>query len=293
MQVSRTGPRPELLARVVGKVDISMVEAALLADKLPVVRRNTADLLFDDELFEAAFDQLEEDDKRLEFRDLIDEQERKRCRAKKALRTMTFAVEQSKRKAPGPLPKRRAKRARLKVQVEAMPSGEAGPHVPEAIAALPPPAGPDVPEADPPPVAAPVEVVGPGEAAAPAAAREEVVGPGAAAPAAARVPRGVPCGPVFIIAGAYRSGSLEAVTCTCKLHTRSGRCNKSLTLGVQFTEEEATLRIKEWCARGLDIADSDKARSEHMAINPRNFRASDVRNAAELDRLVGAVGPLP
>ena len=53
------------------------------------------------------------------------------------------------------------------------------------------------------------------------------------------------------------------------------------------------MRIKEWCARGLDIEDSATARKEHMAINPRNFRVSDLRSVAELERLVGPVGPLP
>ena len=284
LQVDRRGQRAELLARVVGAVDISLVEGALVADKVAVVRRSTADKLLDDGLFEAAFDQLDDNDKRLEFREIIQEQERKRCRAKNALRKVTFAVDRRKAKKckrKAPLLQRRVKKARHAAEVQAVPSAEAGGaplDVPEA--ASPPP---DVPAADPPPAAAPEEVANVGPAGEAASAAAAVV---------ARLARGVPCGQ-FIIAGAHRRGTLEAVTCTCLLHKQGDRCNKSLTLGYMYTEEEAIMRIKEWCARGLDIEDSATARKEHMAINPRNFRVSDLRSVAELERLVGPVGPLP
>ena len=302
MQVSRTGPRPELLARVVGKVNSSMVEAALLADKLPVVRRNTADLLFDDELFEAAFDQLEEDD-RMEFRDLVDEQERKRCRAKKALRTsMTFAAEQSKRKASGPLPKRRAKRARLKVQVEAMPSGEAGPageagplSSPEALGGL----VASAPELD---VAAAPSGTGCAGPSSSAGASDRA-GIADAAPVASvrrrkardtrRVTRSHPWGP-WSVAPIVQGGSeLIGYGATCGDHENEGEkteCKRQLRLGTKggaISEEECRCRLKAWLLLGQDIPDGPECRSAHMAIQPREIHP--LLPESEYDRLAAAL----
>ena len=322
LQVDRRGSRTELLARVVGAVDASMVEGVLLADKVPVSRRISAtDRLLDDELFEAAFDQLDDNDKKLEFRDIVQEQERKRCRAKRALKHVTFSLDKhkaksTKRKAPllqrrvkkarladapaAPLLERRVKKARLAdapaASSQAASSSQSASSHSQAAANLENPldasvAGAVARASPPPPEASPLDVAdAPPAAAAAVAGRSAEAAPVAAA--AERHPRGVPCGR-FIIAPAFRKGLLEAITCTCLLHKQGPRCNKNLTLGNKFTHAQATLRIKEWCARGIDIEDGPDARELHMAIHPRFFKDGDIRSVAELDRLVGRADPLP
>ena len=113
-----------------------------------------------------------------------------------------------------------------------------------------------------------------------------------------REPRGVPWGkseagrPLFVLAPAYKNGSLSAVTVTCNLHVRDGRrCNKSLTLGACFSEDEARWRIKAWCVAGLDLPDGDGARQTHMDptfFNPRAVDVADLKSQEELDVLVNA-----
>ena len=78
------------------------------------------------------------------------------------------------------------------------------------------------------------------------------------------VPRAIPWGryidgrPLFAIARTYDHGVFKAVTVTCNLHRADGqRCNKSLSLGTHFTEEEATRRIKEWCVAGMALKDEE------------------------------------
>ena len=69
----------------------------------------------------------------------------------------------------------------------------------------------------------------------------------------------------------------------CLFHRADGgRCNKSFTPGTQWSEAEATARIKEWCARGLDIPDVAGGKQRHMDIKPPRFRPEEVRGEAEL-----------
>ena len=108
--------------------------------------------------------------------------------------------------------------------------------------------------------------------------------------ASERNPRATPWGPHFTLAPSYREGRLYAITVTCKLHVLDGkRCNKNLALGPHMSVEDATHRIKEWCCRGLDVADGIGARHTHMCSwNPRHFSQGDLRPMRELDALVGA-----
>ena len=124
-------------------------------------------------------------------------------------------------------------------------------------------------------------------APAPAPQRRARVGAG--------VPRSVPWGqgrdgePLFVLARTHDGGYLKAITVTCNLHRTGGRCNKSLSLGVHFTEEEATHRIKEWCVRGMVIPESEGAKQAHMDpafCNPRFLGVEDLRSLAELDAAV-------
>ena len=108
------------------------------------------------------------------------------------------------------------------------------------------------------------------------------------------VPRAIPWGryidgrPLFVIARAYDHGVFKAVTVTCNLHWADGhRCNKSLSLGHHFSEEEATRRIKEWCVAGMDLNDEAGARQTHMDPMFCNLRTLPfVRSDEELDALV-------
>ena len=80
------------------------------------------------------------------------------------------------------------------------------------------------------------------------------------------------------------------MTVTCLLHRAGGeRCNKSFTPGTEWSEAEATARIKEWCARGLGIPDVAGGKQRHMAIKPRDFRPAEVRGEAELAAAVGGL----
>ena len=112
------------------------------------------------------------------------------------------------------------------------------------------------------------------------------------------VPHAMPWGrvidgrPPFVIARTYWQGEVKAVTVTCKLHRADGqRCNKSLSLGAHFTEEEATRRLKEWCVAGMALNDEPGARRSHMNPTFYNVRAkplSEVRSEAELDALAAS-----
>ena len=93
-----------------------------------------------------------------------------------------------------------------------------------------------------------------------------------------------------MIARTHEQGELKAITVTCNRHRVDGeRCNKSLSLGSHFTEEEATLRTKEWCVAGMALADEAGARQVHMDpqfFNPRTMPVGDLRSDEELEALV-------
>ena len=114
----------------------------------------------------------------------------------------------------------------------------------------------------------------------------------------ARVPRGIPWGdledghPMFVLAKTHKNGCLSAITAACNLHVHSGkRCNKSLTLGACFSEQDAMRRIKAWCVAGLSLPDGDDARQLHMDpafYNPRTVATEELQSLEELDELVNA-----
>ena len=153
----------------------------------------------------------------------------------------------------------------------------------------PAPAAPAAPPAAPAaPAAAPAAIV-------PASARDE--GPATKRlcrrPDGPIVPRATPWGrvidgrPLFVIARTHGQGELKAITVTCNLHWADGqRCNKSLSVGIHFTEEEATRRIKEWCVAGMALADERGARQNHMDPMFCNLRTMTVRSDEELEALV-------
>ena len=99
--------------------------------------------------------------------------------------------------------------------------------------------------------------------------------------------KGEAFGSLFTLAPVYSRGVITSWSATCRRHQSDGRrCNKSLTFGAVFSEDEAKRRIKRWCLQGLGIPDEAGGRDRHMNINPRRFRASDVGTHEELDRAV-------
>ena len=217
--------------------------------------------LLQDPLFEAAFEDMGDDDK-FEFPDLRKEHVRGRVSRHVAQRKVV-AAQRGKRRRDGQLLRQR--RANARDGGETPPI--AAPQTPQAAPAPQPPSPP------PPPAQAPARLA-----------------PAQRNAASERNPRGTPWGPHFTLAPSYREGRLYAITVTCKLHVLDGmRCNKNLALGPHMSEEDATHRIKEWCCRGLDVADGIGARHTHMCSwNPRHFSQGDLRPMGELDALVGA-----
>ena len=111
-----------------------------------------------------------------------------------------------------------------------------------------------------------------------------------AAKAKARLPRGaagIPWGRDFVIAETTKYGEPVAVTATCKCHTFDGkRCNKWVTLGPEMDLASAEHRIKEWCIRGYDLPDIEGGCKLHMKPRPRNWKDSNLRPLADLERLL-------
>ena len=63
------------------------------------------------------------------------------------------------------------------------------------------------------------------------------------------------------------------------------RCNKQLTYGAQLTEEEAEIRIKQWCIRGFEIADVDGARETHMFDPAYDIKKLDISHVSSVEQL--------
>ena len=79
-------------------------------------------------------------------------------------------------------------------------------------------------------------------------------------------------------------GIVKAWSATCLLHDADGmRCNKSLNMGTEFTDEQARRRIKEWCLQGAMIPDEYGMRKRHMDIQPREFSDEQLRSEADLN----------
>ena len=82
-------------------------------------------------------------------------------------------------------------------------------------------------------------------------------------------------------------GAVQKYSARCKLH--SGSCNKTLTLGEVFSEDDARHRLKQWCIRGFSIPDDQEGTGKllHMGKDPRFFPVSDLTEA-DLDRQLEA-----
>ncbi|MCP4242727.1 MAG: hypothetical protein GY772_19395 [bacterium] len=313
--VGARGSRKDVLQSIARSMtddnDPDFLSRVLRADQ--EAKKSRVATLLHDTIFEAAFEEMPEDDQR-EFPEL--QQEIRQTRARRQALDRQVQATQRKRRAQGkPLPQRRVRQRRagrgLETVGDTLTQGApaaadpvapavavvdvaaADPFAPPApvvdVAAAEPVAPPaavvDVAAADP--VAAPVAV----EDVAVVGAEEADAGAGAA-PRQPRIPRAMPWGRNrFHLARTYRFGELESITVTCLLHVSEGRrCNKNLSLGaaLRFTEEEATQRIKEWCVRGLLIEDGPRARAAHMALQPRSWPHSEVRTVPELDALSSA-----
>ena len=289
---SASASRHALLNAIASKVsdgDPDFVLKVHAADQSPN-KSGTLTLLMDP-VFEAAYEEMPEDDK-FEFPEL--RQERRRGCVRRHMADRQIQAVQRKRAVQGrnPLPQRRVRPRRGASPLVNGP-GLGGAPAPASPPPLVAPGAADVPAALPVPLAAPAPAglplpAMPGAADVPGA----VPAPALAAARAAlgRVPRGEPWGRgSFIIARTHRDGELQSVTVTCLLHAAEGqRCNKNLNLGSIFAEAGCTQRIQEWCIRGLSIADGDGARAEHMASNPRRYSVDEVRSSAELEALANA-----
>ena len=222
------------------------VEAIVQRD--PISAKRGVPNLLEDPLFEAAWDDMPPDEQ-FEFPDVRKEKTRGRVRRHLALRKERGA----------PALRRRGPRRRGREDVE-QPAGARAPEHPPAGAPGQPPA--DTPGQSPPdgpgqpPADAAGQALAPAQDILPLPKRRcrEREGPG--------VPRALPWGREvdgrqrFVLARTHERGELAAITVTCNVHRADGRrCNKHLSLGVHFSEEEATRRIMEWCIRGLEIPD--------------------------------------
>ena len=232
-----------------------IVTDILKRDKSAPTQHPVATLLMDP-LFEAAWDEIGQDDQ-LEFPDVRKEKTRGRVRRHVA-RHQESARERKKQRIRGRVG-RGAPPADGEVADEGDPSlAPAQENIEEQVVEPPPPEPHRVP----------------------------------------REPRSIPWGmsgdgrPLFMLANTYKFGSLSAITVTCNLHVHSGRrCNKSLTLGACFSEEEALWRIKAWCVAGLRWPDGDDARQLHMDpafFNPRTVATEELQSLEELNALVNA-----
>ena len=258
--------RPEILralTEVIFPGDEAASERILAQDAATV--KNPVAVLLQDPLFEAAFVDMDNDEK-FEFGEVREEQTRSKVARQLAVRQGGVKRARNGR----PLRRRRGGRGGREENAEhaqEAPREEAEDAPPQPAPAPPPPPPP------PPPDAAQEHPL----------LQRRVRGNG-------RVARRISWGTHFDIAPAYRDGVKSAITVTCYVHTvEGGRCNKSLTLGPNLNEEQATHFIKEWCVRGFLIPDGDGARLGHMTTwDPRIFAPDEVRSLAELDALAVA-----
>ena len=70
---------------------------------------------------------------------------------------------------------------------------------------------------------------------------------------ALRGDRAVPFGRFYVLADVYRDGMLKSWSCRCFVHSS---CNKTLTMSATIGNDEAKIRIMEWCVRGIDQPDT-------------------------------------
>jgi len=285
-------PRRALLEAIAAHVsDGSQDFVAAVMDQDEKTSPVAVATLLGDPVFEAAFQEMPDDDKG-EFPEVRKELARGRVRQHLADR----ARQAKRRRQARPLPRRRVRQRRGEPAAPPGPGAVGGPAAPPGGPAVPPAALPPAapPPAGPPPAGGEPPAPPPPSPPPPAGRPPPPPAPPPPPPAQAgpgRVPRGVPWDRhrKFWIARTHRGGQFQAVTVTCLAHTADDlRCNKSFTPGRLFTEAEATIRIKEWCARGLDIPDQPGGKVIHMDINPREFGAADIRSEADLLTRVNA-----
>ena len=293
------GRREQLLRAICDKVsegDEGWVKQVLDCDTKSTP--NSVELLLNDPTFEAAYDELPDEDKE-DFPEIRDVLKKKKARQRAA----DNRVEAVKRKRS---PDNRSRRTRRQnhsaIPKAALPSS--GP-----ADALAPPQGVASASAVAPMAAhsnasssESIQSVATASVAASSAAASSQLAPHLAAPVSALAstgavrakarPRvrnpdtvGVPWGRWFTIARTRRFGELTAMTVTCKFHRLEGRCNQWLSLGDSMSEADAEHRIKEWCVRGLDIPDEAGARARHMDIKARRFKDDEIRSIAVLDAI--------
>ena len=265
---SRTKPGLlRCIAEHVGGGSEEFVEEVTTA---PPPKKDVTQLLCDDPLFEDAFEDLPDDDKK-EHRDITATLKAKR-KANQAIALRSRAAKRSfgERIRAG----LRRKRRRLEPEV-----------VPEQVVVVVPQPVPLQDEPVPVPNPAAVAAVEPAPEPNPAAVARQVQN----APLH-RCPRGFlgePFGSKFTLAPVHTRGVHTAWSATCNLHVLEGqRCNINLTMGTCFTEDEAKRRVKKWCLLGPDIADGPGARKRHMDKKPRTFNAASLDSHASLDSQV-------
>jgi hypothetical protein len=90
----------------------------------------------------------------------------------------------------------------------------------------------------------------------------------------------------FALAPHFSRGVFKAWSVTCRLHRADGtRCNKSLAMGGRFTSDEALHRIKQWCVDGLSIPDTSGGRDAHRFSDPRSYLDAELSSIEELEVL--------
>ena len=294
------------IASHVSEGDLAFVERVCKADQSD--KKTGAETLLMDPVFEAAYEEMPEEDK-FEFPELRQEVRRGRVRrhiADRREQAVRRAAAVEGRRPLNPRNVRPRRRANSAQGVVPVPDGGLVPQpLPQqgeqGVVQLPGPLAPGGPLPDGGLVPQPLQQLDPPHPApqiavlplqAPAdlgpAVPAPVLVPVAAGAAGARVPRGELWGRGrFVLARAYRHGQLQSVTVTCLLHTHADRCNNNLSLGVEFSEADCLARIKEWCVRGFAIPDGIGARDVHMASNPRRYVGAH-RSHAELDMLANA-----
>ena len=235
----------------------ALLDSVKALPKLP--SDDVADLLVGDPLFEAAFEELDADDK-LELSDIM-----KAWKKRKARRRASDDRFQQLKKRPRIFPMR----ARPKKRARSAPTPEGLPQ--------PPPAAPAEEAPQPPPAAPAEEAPQPPAEEPPAAQRRRFEGEPFA-------------GGRFAVAEMKTDEEvIIGYSCTCFLHPgpqlpgrrRRNRCNKTLTMGSTFTPEQAKRRIMKWCLDGVAIPSpgpdgDDIPRQLHMANNPRTYRDDEV-----------------
>ena len=291
LEVGSGSSREELLNSLgahLGGDDVDFMQKAMYEEDISSVA-----LLAEDPLFEAAYDDMDPEDKR-EFADVTEARRRGRVRK-------TFELGAHRRAAAKKQTRKRRRVAAKAAGAPAAAPAAAAQAAPAAAGPVPPApvgAGPAPPEA------AAAALVPPAPAQmppAPAAAAAAVPPPAPPPPPPAqemaqnRIPkhalrskRAEPFGTSWILAEVYSSGSLTSWSCRCFYHIADGQqCNISLTMGDAFTPEEAKHRVLEWSVRGASLQDGPGMRELHMSDKPRHYQAHELRSVAELTLLAG------